>query len=86
MRPLYAYLERLAKRIFTIKPKRLELRCMTWAEADKLLMDCTLGWKLAIPEEDNNRAFGVVWLERVEMPNAKLTGTPETKEEKHEHE
>jgi hypothetical protein len=52
--------------------RRLEFRAVSYAEGDKLIR-ASVGkpesetWVLAIPEEDNNRAFGlVVMLERRE--------------------
>ncbi len=44
------------------KRKRLDLRCVSWAEGDRMLRE---GWTLA-PEEDQNRVRGMVWLERLE--------------------
>jgi len=49
---------------------RLELRCVTYWDGDKLIRqnegkktveEC---WRIA-PEEDRNRVMGTVWLERV---------------------
>ena len=64
-------LRRLYFRIFK-RYRRLEFRAVSYAEGDKLIR-ASVGkpesetWVLAIPEEDNNRAFGlVVMLERRE--------------------
>jgi hypothetical protein len=84
-------LKSLYYRIFK-RYRRLELKLCTYAEGDKLIR-ASAGkaesetWVLAIPEEDNNRAFGVVYLERrerISMQSAKLsdsaaTGAPESK-------
>lgn len=45
------------------RPKRLELRFVPYAKADALLL---AGWRIAKDEEDINRTFGGVYLERVE--------------------
>lgn len=58
-------LHRMVRRIFAPKPKRLELKLATYSEAEGLLR---AGWTLA-PEEDHNRAFGLVYLERLDSPN-----------------
>ncbi len=58
-------LQRMVRRFFAPKPKRLELKLATYSEAEGLLR---AGWTLA-PEEDLNRAFGLVYLERLETPN-----------------
>jgi hypothetical protein len=42
--------------------KRLEMRCVTYAEGDRLIKE---GWTLS-PEEDGNRAFGMVYVELLE--------------------
>lgn len=47
------------------KPQRLELRCVTWAEGDRLIRS-NQKWQLAIPEEDHNLVIGMVYLERVD--------------------
>ena len=38
-----------------------EVICVSHREANNLIRD---GWRLAIPEEDNNKDFRVVYLER----------------------
>lgn len=48
------------------KPKRLEVRFVTWFEGDRLIRE--EGWQLAVPEEDRNHVLGWVWIERVEKP------------------
>jgi len=57
--------QNLFRRIFASKPKRLELKLATYSEAEGLLKQ---GWTLA-PEEDRNRAFGLVYLERLDSPS-----------------
>ena len=52
------------------KPKRLELRFVNYTEGDRLVRE---GWTIA-REEDNNHAFGMVYLERLESPNDSITG------------
>jgi|SRR6266550_44382 len=59
--------ERMVRRWLTPKARRLELRFVSYGEADKLIRE---GWQLAIPEEDNNHVFGWVFVERRETPNA----------------
>lgn len=51
--------------------RRLELKCCTYEEGDRLIRQNpgkpeSEQWDLAIPEEDHNRAFGMVYLERRE--------------------
>lgn len=48
-----------------LKPKRLELRFVSYGEGDALIRK---GWQLALPEEDSNKVFGMVYVERVEKP------------------
>ena len=49
--------------------RRLEIRCVTYQEGDRLIRD-SVGkpedqrWELALPEEDKNKVIGVVYLER----------------------
>jgi hypothetical protein len=43
---------------------RVEVRLMTWAEADKRIR-AGEPWRVA-PEEDSNRQRGLVWVERFE--------------------
>lgn len=47
------------------KPKRLELRFVSYAEGDRLSRE---GWVIA-KEEDHNKVPGFVYLERLETPN-----------------
>lgn len=47
------------------KPKRLELRYVTWTEAGRLLHE---GWTVA-KEEDYNHRLGWIYLERLEKIN-----------------
>ena len=61
-------LRRLYYRLFT-RYKRLELRKCSYAEGDDLItttfhLDEPLQWQIAVPEEDKNQAFNVVFLER----------------------
>lgn len=44
------------------KPKRLELRFVSYHEGDKLVK---AGWKIA-KEEDHNHVFGMVYVEKLE--------------------
>lgn len=50
------------------KPKRLELRCVSYIKGNELLRQ---GWTIA-PEEDHNRIIGTVWLERLEEGTEQL--------------
>lgn len=54
------------KSLFTRKPKkrRVEIRCLTYAEADKLIRETNGAWTIA-PEEDKNKMIGIVYLERL---------------------
>lgn len=45
--------------------KRLELRFLSYADADKLIRETNGAWTIA-KEEDNNRCIGWVYLERLE--------------------
>lgn len=45
--------------------KRVELRLMPYAEADRLLKAENTDWRLA-PEEDDNHQLGMVYLERID--------------------
>ncbi len=57
---LFRFLQRLFGRP---KPKRLELRFVPYyPEGDRLVRE---GWTIA-KEEDNNRMYGFVYLERLE--------------------
>lgn len=53
---------RLVRYFFPVKRKRLELRCVTYLEGEKLTRE---GWTIA-KEEDRNRHIGWVYLERLE--------------------
>jgi hypothetical protein len=63
-------LRRLYFKIFK-RFRRLELRAVSYAVADRLILE-SVGkpesetWVLAFPEEDYNRVFGLVFLERRE--------------------
>ncbi len=51
--------------------RRLELRSVTWNDAEKMLSvsegpNESDRWRLAVPEEDNNQQYGMVYLERRE--------------------
>ena len=59
------FLRRLVKLPPPTKPKRLELCFVNYTEGDRLIRE---GWTIA-PEEDNNHAFGMVYVERLEKPN-----------------
>jgi hypothetical protein len=54
------------RRLFGLKPKRkrLELRCVTYLEAEKLFQESPGAWTIA-KEEDNNQSYGWVFLERL---------------------
>jgi len=60
---------RTMKRRFFPTYERLELLCVSYEKADKMIRD-SVGkpedkqWDIAIPEEDYNRVIGVVYLER----------------------
>jgi hypothetical protein len=51
--------------LFPPRRKRLELRYLSYAEADRLLEETDDVWTIA-PEEDTNRVIGYVYLERLE--------------------
>ena len=63
-------LRRLFYRVFKCY-RRITVGCFTYAEGDRLIRE-SMGksererWQLAIPEEDRNSVFGVVWLEQKE--------------------
>jgi hypothetical protein len=59
---MISLIRNLLKRFFPPRPKRLELRFVTYAEGDKLVRE---GWAIA-KEEDRNRLIGWVYLERLE--------------------
>lgn len=48
---------------FKRKGQKRELVCVSYAVGDWMLQDLAAGWHLA-PEEDRNRARGMVYLER----------------------
>lgn len=58
------WIEAILKAFRPPKRKRLELRFLPYAEADKLLRENS-AWTLA-KEEDTNRQIGMVYLERLE--------------------
>ena len=46
------------------KRSRVEVRFLPYAEADRLIRETEGMWSIA-PEEDLNRAFGMVYVERL---------------------
>ena len=55
------------------RPKRLELRLLSYEEADAILRDPGMGsWRLA-KEEHHNRMIGFVYLERLSKPMEKAS-------------
>ena len=54
------------KRLTRPKPKRLELRILSYGDADKLIRETNGAWTIA-KEEDTNRCIGLVYLERLEV-------------------
>ena len=52
-------------KLFATKPKRLELRVVSWEKGNRLLSEDS-GWRIA-SEEDTDRHIGLVYLERVEQ-------------------
>ena len=54
------------KRLLRPKPKRLELRYLSYTEADKLIRETSGAWTIA-KEEDTNHVLGWVYLERLEV-------------------
>lgn len=54
--------------LFRRRPRlrRAEIRFLPYAEADKLIKANPGVWRIARPEEDGNRQYGWVYLERVE--------------------
>lgn len=54
------------KSLFTRTPRkqRAELRCLSYADADKLIRETNGAWTIA-PEEDKNRIIGIVYIERL---------------------
>ena len=46
------------------RPLRVELRFVNYTEGDRLVRE---GWTIA-PEEDHNRQIGMVYLEKLELP------------------
>ena len=63
------------KKLLT-EPKRKELRCVKYDEADALIVD---GWVIA-KEEDTNYDFGMVYLELLEPPARIACSKPEVGE------
>lgn len=59
------WIEGIWKAFCPPKRKRLEVRFVTWDVADKMIRESNGGWTVA-PEEDKNKVFGVVYLERLE--------------------
>lgn len=64
----FRWLRRLWFRCFP-RYQRLELRTANYVEADRLIRSTAYlpepeRWRLAIPEEDRDHAFNVVYLER----------------------
>ena len=55
----------LKRKLFKKKLKRLELKCLSWRDANDLMIKTNGAWTIA-PEEDNNKVFGLVWIERLE--------------------
>ena len=55
------------RRVRRRQPKRLELRFLSYTEADRLIRETKGAWTIA-PEEDGNRSVGMVYLERLETP------------------
>lgn len=47
------------------KPKRAELRYLSYLDADKLIRETNGAWTIA-KEEDTNRCLGWVYLERLQ--------------------
>lgn len=47
------------------RPKRLEIRFLSYADADKLIRETNGAWTIA-KEEDRNHVFGWVYLELLE--------------------
>ena len=63
------YLEAIWKGIRPPKRKRLELKFLSYADADKLIRETNGAWTIA-KEEDGNRCIGWVYLELLEeYPN-----------------
>lgn len=56
---------RWLKNLLMSKNKRLELIFITYENAEKLLASPDEKWQIA-KEEDANRFYGMVWLERLE--------------------
>jgi hypothetical protein len=63
------FIIRILKMFGFNKPKlrRAELHLVPFVEADKLLRENS-GWRIAVREEDKNFIFGMVYLERMELP------------------
>jgi hypothetical protein len=56
---------KLRKKLFPRKRRRLELKFVSYAEADRLIRDTNGAWSIA-PEEDNNKTPGMVFIERLD--------------------
>ena len=54
--------EYIKSKLFKRKPKRIELKFVDYREGDRLIRE---GWSLA-PEEDDNKVFGMVFVEKLE--------------------
>lgn len=46
-----------------VKGKRVALIFVNYAEGDRLIR-LNQGWEIATKEEDHNKVFGMVWLEK----------------------
>jgi hypothetical protein len=55
----------LKKTLFKKKPKRIELKLLSWSDADNLIRRTNGAWTIA-KEEDKNKVIGMVWLERLQ--------------------
>ena len=53
------------------KPKRLELRLLSYSDANKLIRETNGAWTI-VKEEDGNRIIGRVFLERLETQNKEV--------------
>lgn len=68
---LEKFVGRIRAHLFPHKFKRtrIEIRFITWEEANKLLREANGDWRLAYPEEDYNKTPNMVYLERVTNTN-----------------
>lgn len=55
----------LKRKLFKKKPKRLELKFLSWRDAGDLIRRTNGAWTIA-KEEDKNTVIGMVWLERLQ--------------------